>query len=86
MTLTIVVVLVILAIAAVVMRSVGTRRARDAGAAARRERIAQTGEDPADNPVNNAVNRWGSRHPVAAKVAPVALVVVLGIVFLVWDS
>jgi hypothetical protein len=81
-----VVVLVVLAVAAVALRVVGRERARDAGAAARRRRIEETGDDPADNPVNDAVNRWSERHPTAAKVVPAALVVLLGTVFLVWDS
>lgn len=72
-------VLVLVALAFLALMPVARTGARAAGVAARERTIARTGKDPADNLVNNAVNGWGERHPVAAKVAPVvfmALVVV----------
>lgn len=79
-------VLVLVALAVLALTPVARIGARAAGIAARERTIARTGKDPADNPVNNAVNAWGDRHPVAAKVAPVAFVVLVAVVVLWLDA
>lgn len=80
------VVLVLAALAAAVLQPMLVRGARSAGVAARQRTIARTGKDPADNPVNNSVNRWAEGHPVAAQVAPVAFVSLVLVAVLWWDA
>lgn len=43
------------------------------GITMRRRQVARTGNDPADNPVNNGFNAWAGRHPLLAGVLIIGL-------------
>jgi hypothetical protein len=43
--------------------------------------VSRSGHDPADNRVNNGINRWAADHPVGVTVV-ILVLAALGLVFL----